>query len=80
MSYHIGRTNAYGVHFSAFNRQWTNPPAPFNPEFDPQAKYRSAQVSASMARDGFHAKHSRAECAAEWQRRYDLLTKEGIIP
>jgi hypothetical protein len=48
-------------------------PATFNPQFDPKAKARSAQVSASMEADGFYDKHTREECKAEWRRRYDAL-------
>lgn len=54
-----------------------NPPPPFNPLFDPAAKARYAQVTASMEADGFYATHTRAECAAEWQRRYDALKQEA---
>lgn len=51
-------------------------PAPFNPLYDPKAKARYAEVTASMERDGFYDSHTREECAAEWRRRYDAL-KEG---
>lgn len=50
-----------------------NKPRPFNPAYDPHAKTRSAAVTASMEADGYYEKHSRAECASEWQRRYAAL-------
>lgn len=50
-----------------------NKPRPFNPAYDPAAKACSAAVTASMEADGYYEKHSRAECASEWQRRYAAL-------
>ena len=50
-----------------------NKPRPFNPAYDPAAKVRSASVTSSMEADGYYEKHSRAECASEWQRRYAAL-------
>lgn len=46
-------------------------PAPFNPAYDPGAKDRYARVTGSMEQDGYYDSHTRAECAAEWRRRYD---------
>ena len=60
-----------GVGF--FEEQWRNPPAPFNPLFDPKAKDRYAAVTRSMEKDDYYANHSREECKAEWARRYDAL-------
>lgn len=48
-------------------------PLPFNPAYDPRAKDWSKQAAESMERDGFYDKHTRAECAAEWRRRYDAI-------
>jgi hypothetical protein len=48
-----------------------NPPAPFNPNFDPEAKNRYRCVSDSMERDGFYDTHNREECRIEWKLRYD---------
>jgi hypothetical protein len=63
-------TRSYeGVGF--FEQAWKNPPAPFNPLFDPKAKDRFAAVTKSMEADNFYASHSREECRAEWRRRYD---------
>lgn len=50
-----------------------NKPRPCNPAYDPHATARSATVAASMEADGYYEKHSRAECASEWQRRYAAL-------
>lgn len=58
-----------GVGF--FEREWREPPSPFNPLFDPGARDRYARVSASMQKDDFHASHTREECRNEWRRRYD---------
>lgn len=58
-----------GVGF--FEKQWQNPPAPFNPDFDPKAKARYSAVTKSMEDDDFYAAHSREECRDEWRRRYD---------
>mgnify|MGYP003491229210 CR=1 FL=1 len=50
-----------------------NKPGPFNPAYDPAAKARSASVTASMEAAGYYEKHTRCECASEWQRRYAAL-------
>jgi hypothetical protein len=50
-----------------------NPPAPFNPDYDPKATERARQVTRSMEADDFYATHNREECKAEWGRRYDEL-------
>jgi hypothetical protein len=55
--------------------QWQNPPAPFNPDYDPKADERSKQVRESMQADNFYANHTREECKAEWHKRYDALKK-----
>lgn len=52
---------------------WRNPPAPFNPLFDPKAAGRYSAVTASMTADNFYEGHTREECKAEWARRYDAL-------
>lgn len=54
-------------------REWSNPPAPFNPLYDPNAKDRYAAVTASMEADNFYATHTREECKVEWGRRYEAL-------
>jgi hypothetical protein len=56
-----------------FTEQWRNPPKPFNPDFDPKAKDRYAQVTASMEADDYYSHHTRKECAKEWRTRYDAL-------
>lgn len=58
-----------GVGF--FEQAWKNPPAPFNPKFDPKAKDRYAAVTKSMEDDDFYASHTREECRDEWRRRYE---------
>lgn len=58
-----------GVGF--FQEEWRNPPAPFNPDFDPEAKDRYARVTASMEADDYYATHTREECKAEWAKRYE---------
>lgn len=60
-----------------FTYWWRNPPPPFNQDYDPQAKARYAQVTASMEADDYYAGHSREECRDEWRRRYEAL-KEGV--
>lgn len=64
-------TRAYGPEVGYFQNEWNNPPAPFNPLADPKAGARRAQVTASMEDDGFYKTHDRAECKAEWHRRYE---------
>ena len=59
-----------------FTYHWNHPPAPFNPHYDPGAKARYAEVTASMEADNFYADHSREECKNEWGKRYANL-KEG---
>lgn len=54
-------------------------PAPFNPHYDPKSKDRYKAVSDSMTRDNYYADHTRAQCAAEWKRRYDKLKQEGSL-
>ena len=56
-----------------FTEQWRNPPMGFNPDFDPRAKKRYAQVTSSMEYDGFYNNHTREECRIEWKSRYDKL-------
>ncbi len=69
------RLNYEGVGW--FQHHWRNPPAPFNPDFDSKAEARYAKVSRSMQDDGFHASHTREECAAEWRRRYEIAAAGG---
>jgi len=54
-----------------------NPPAPFNPDYNPNAKNWGNIASQSMMDDGFYANHSREECATEWRKRYDALKAQG---
>lgn len=54
-----------------------NPPAPFNPDYDPRADERFSLVTRSMEVDNFYASHTREECKAEWRKRYDSLKQEG---
>ena len=56
-----------------FENHWRNPPAPFNPDFDPKAKARFEAVTKSMEDDDFYATHTREECKDEWARRYNAL-------
>ena len=62
--------DAIEQHFAALH---ANPPAPFNPDYDPRAQGWRNQASDSMMQDGFYDNHTREECAAEWRRRYDAL-------
>ena len=48
-----------------------NPPAHFNPDFNPKAKDVWGKVTQSMEDDNFYASHTREECAAEWKKRYE---------
>lgn len=70
-------SQAYTGHLGGFDHAWKNPPAPFNPAFDPKAKDRFEAVTTSMERDGYYAAHTRAECKAEWARRYERLKAAG---
>lgn len=63
------------LHLGPMHRHHTHPPAPFNPLADPKAEERYSAVSASMNADNFYATHTRAECKAEWARRYAELEK-----
>lgn len=60
-----------------FTNEWNNPPKPFNPAYDPKAAGRSKAVSSSMEAGNYYATHTRAECAAEWRRRYDAEKEAG---
>jgi hypothetical protein len=64
-------------HRGFFAYEHDNPPAPFNPGFDPDAEERYRAVAKSMEDDGFYGTHSREECAAEWLRRYESLARGG---
>lgn len=70
-------TKAYTGHLGFFDHQWKNPPAPFNPAFDPKARGRFETVSSSMERDGYYTGHTREECKVEWARRYEQLKAAG---
>lgn len=54
-----------------------NPPAPFNPDYNPLSHEWSRQASQSMVDDGFYANHTREECAAEYAKRYAALKQQG---
>jgi len=56
-----------------FKEQHDNPPAPFNPDYDPKAKDRYRQVTKSMQEDDYYNTHSQEECKAEWHKRYNNL-------
>lgn len=60
--------------YEVFKEQWENPPPPFNPDFDPLAKQRYADVTKSMVEEGFYSTHTREECKEEWGKRYSELT------
>ena len=49
-----------------------NPPAPFNPHYDPAALERGHYVMYAMEAEGFYANHTREECAAELALREDM--------
>jgi len=66
----------YDCYLGGFDYQWKNPPAGFNPEYDPRAKGRYAKVSQSMEADHFYSNHTREECRIEWRRRYDQLKQQ----
>lgn len=57
---------ALEAHFGAMH---DNPPAPFNPAFDPTAKARSERAAREMEAEGYYETHTREECAAEYKRR-----------
>lgn len=56
-----------------------NKPRPFNPEYDARARDWGRTASASMEADHFYATHTRAECAAEWRRRYDAAKEAAHV-
>jgi hypothetical protein len=56
-----------------FKHLHENPPAPFNPDYDPKAKDRYRQVTKSMQEDDYYNTHSQEECKAEWHKRYNNL-------
>ncbi|MBS7671751.1 hypothetical protein [Croceicoccus gelatinilyticus] len=70
------KPTTYGPEVGFFQNAWNNPPAPFNPLYDPAAKGRYAAVTASMEADNFYAGHTREECKVEWRRRYEALKGE----
>ena len=64
-----------GNYKGMFDDEWNNPPAPFNPEFDPAAEARYTRVTASLEADNFYKTHTREECKLEWARRYNEIDK-----
>ena len=69
----------HNTYTGLFDREHKHPPAPFNPDFDPGARQRYADVTASLEADNFYASHTRAECAAEWRARYEALSPGHFI-
>jgi hypothetical protein len=67
----------YTGYTGGFDYWHKNPPAPFNPLYDPGAKARYSAVTASLVADDYYATHTREECASEWRRRYDELKEAG---
>ena len=57
--------------------EWDNPPAPFNPLFDKNAKKRAEKVVSSMVEDCFYDNHTREQCKNEYASRYELLKNNG---
>ena len=49
-----------------------NEPPAFNPDYRPYARRVGFEVAAHMHKQGFYSRHSREECAKEYQRRYKL--------
>jgi hypothetical protein len=68
---------SYDCYLGGFDHEHKNPPAPFNPDFDPKAKERYANVTKSMEADDYYANHTREECRVEWAKRYDFLKING---
>lgn len=68
----------YTGYLGGLDYQWKNPPAPFNPLYDPEAKARYAAVTKSMEADDFYANHTREECRLEWRRRYEERKSLGL--
>ena len=48
----------------------------FNPDYNPNWKQIREQTTASMEEDGYYDTHTREECAAEWKRRYEEISKK----
>ena len=71
------KTNTYDCHIGYFDNEWKNPPAPFNPEYDPKAKDRFSMVTKSMEKDCYYDTHTREQCRIEWAKRYDNLKDTG---
>lgn len=68
----------YTGYTGGLDYHWKNPPAPFNPLYDPKAKDRYAAVTASLEADGFYKTHTREECKEEWRKRYEDLKERGL--
>lgn len=61
-----------------FEEQWRNPPAPFNPDYDPKARGRYEEVTRSMEEDGFYKQNDREACRIEWRQRYEALVARDL--
>jgi hypothetical protein len=72
----MGKAKDYDCYLGGFDYEWKNPPARFNPQFDPFAVNRNKKVSQSMEADHFYSGHTREECRIEWRRRYDQLKQQ----
>ncbi len=59
-----------------FEHLHDNPPAPFNPLYNPLADTWSDEVSAAMEAEGFYDTHSREECAIEFRWRYEAKSPQ----
>lgn len=54
-----------------FAFQHENPPAPFNPSYNPKSQEWSDKASKKMLSQGFYDNHTLEECAKEYRRLYD---------
>jgi len=70
-------SNIYTGFLGGFDYEHKNPPAPFNPLYDPKSHKRYEMVTNSMTQDDYYSSHSREECKKEWRKRYDKLKSEG---
>jgi hypothetical protein len=65
------------AHFETLHN---NPPAPFNPLYNPNSKKASLLAVQSMQSDGFYDNNTREQCSIEYRKRYDnFINQLGTV-
>jgi hypothetical protein len=71
-------SNDYDCYLGSMDYEHKNPPAPFNPDYDPRAKDWFAETTASLEAEGFYKTGTPASRKEGWRKRYEEIKAKAI--